>query len=98
MLGLKFTIHNVLYISKLKYNLIFIGQLMEGADYLISLSIVVYVIQDPISRRPIGVVERKDRLFFYRLLDPSSSFAGSTMSSDSRNYGICIWNIHPILW
>lgn len=36
---------------------------MDETDYLISLPASLYVIQDPTSKMPIGVGERKDRVF-----------------------------------
>lgn len=89
-MGPNFTVHNVLFIPQLKCDLISLGQLMEETDYFITFSNSLCVIQDPISRMPIGVGKRNDRVFINRPLQLSSLFVGSTTSIDSNT----LWHLH----
>lgn len=61
----------------LKCNLISLGQLMDEANYFNTLFDNLCIVQDCISRMMIGVSERKDRIFLYKLLHLLSHFTGS---------------------
>lgn len=74
-LGPNFTLKDILFIHNLKCNLLSLGQ-ME-TDYFITF-LMVFVLQDLISRTPIGVGEWMNGIFIYRLLRLSNLFACST--------------------
>lgn len=67
-LGQNFIVHNILYIPNLNYIFILLGQLMNEANYFITLSTGLCVMQDHILRMPIGMGERKNGIILYRLL------------------------------
>ncbi|XP_072066989.1 uncharacterized protein [Arachis hypogaea] len=57
---------NVLYVPKLKCNLLSVSQLTEAEHCLVQFTDEFYVIQDRTSRTLIGVGEQKDELYWYR--------------------------------
>lgn len=63
-----FKIHHVLYIPKLKCNLISMSQLVKEHKCMVTIINEICVVQDRISRMLIGVGEQVDGIYFYSRL------------------------------
>lgn len=76
-LGHNFIIHNALFISEVKCNLLSFGQWLDESDHLITLPNGLFVVEDPISMMPTAVVEGRNEIFIYWPLNLSSMFTSS---------------------
>ena len=64
---------NVLYVPKLKCNLISVPQITDEGNCVIQFTDKLCMMQDRISRTLIGVGERKDGLYWYRGVHKSTA-------------------------
>ena len=67
-------LENVLYVPKLNCNLVSVSQMIDESKCVVQFTNKLCVIQDRISRMPIGASERKDGLYFYHGVQDVKAF------------------------
>ncbi|KAH0679333.1 hypothetical protein KY284_020418 [Solanum tuberosum] len=75
-------LENVLSVPSLKCNLISVSQLIDEVDCIVQFTKILCVMQGRTSRMPIGAGERKDGLYYFRVVPQAMAIKNGSDSLD----------------